>query len=280
LPGRTPTNEKGEDRRATAMDKPETLADYTKWLETERGVTISEQRRTHYEAATLSAKAELEESPLWMNLLSSLGEFNDGYLIKTSYPMLISSAPPILLIKPYGSFFAKTFRKNVLLNENWPDAPTGGWIVPSNWLSRINDVLRTSLVVKYLDAVKILADNILLLASQQRVEGRLDLEASDEGYYAGHVYLTRPFEVPRLDWDTEKVAISVEVQITTQLQDVIRKLTHRYYEERRGKTEATSERWQWEFESVEFIPNYLGHILHFLEGMIMEVRERNGRMAK
>lgn len=33
-------------------------------------------------------------------------------------------------------------------------------------------------------------------------------------------------------------------------------------------------KWQWDYESDEFIPNYLGHILHYIEGMIMEVRKR------
>lgn len=32
--------------------------------------------------------------------------------------------------------------------------------------------------------------------------------------------------------------------------------------------------WQWQYRGDQFVPNYLGHILHYIEGMIMEVRER------
>ena len=51
---------------------------------------------------------------------------------------------------------------------------------------------------------------------------------------------------------------------------------HKYYEEKRGKVSLAVERvWQWDYESDEFIPNYLGHRLHYVEGMIMDIRERD-----
>ncbi len=61
--------------------------------------------------------------------------------------------------------------------------------------------------------------------------------------------------------------------MTTQLQEVIRRLLHTYYEDKRqSKKEQT--KWQWNYNSDEFSANYLGHILHYVEGMIMEVREK------
>ena len=75
-------------------------------------------------------------------------------------------------------------------------------------------------------------------------------------------------------WDTERVDVSIEIQITTQLQEVIRKLLHKYYEDRRKRIIEEDIKWQWNYKSDEFIANYLGHILHYVEGMIMEIREK------
>ncbi len=97
-------------------------------------------------------------------------------------------------------------------------------------------------------------------------------EAREEGYYAGHVYVMHQFEIPKYPFDTEIFATKVEIQITTQLQEIIRQLLHQYYEENRKATDK-NENWQWQYKSNEFSANYLGHILHYLEGMIVEVRD-------
>ena len=71
------------------------------------------------------------------------------------------------------------------------------------------------------------------------------------------------------------IEFSFEIQVTTQLQDVILKLTHKIYEDRRQKGKDDSNKmWQWDYESEEFSANYLGHVLHYIEGMIMGVREK------
>ena len=84
-----------------------------------------------------------------------------------------------------------------------------------------------------------------------------------------------------MTWDTERIDVSIELQITTQLQEVIRKLLHSYYENVRKRAgEREDVKWQWNYKSEEFAANYLGHILHYIEGMIMEVRERQRRKEK
>jgi len=77
-----------------------------------------------------------------------------------------------------------------------------------------------------------------------------------------------------VNWDTIFIKISIELQITTQLQEVIRKLLHNYYEERRIRLKEEDLKWQWDYRSDEFATNYLGHILHYIEGMIMDIREK------
>ena len=124
-----------------------------------------------------------------------------------------------------------SFRKNILDNKDFPEPPTEGWILPENWYSRINDILRTLIVVKYLDGVEFIIEKIKSLCEQIEKDFNYTFEAREVGYYAVHLYTREEFEIPRMDWDTVKVSTSIEIQITTQLQEVIRKLLHKYYEE-------------------------------------------------
>lgn len=259
------------------------IEEYRQWLRERHGVDITDKVRNHYELVTTKMKAAFENSAFWKQLVSNLDEFNDEYIIDTGYPLLYNKLdPPILKIKPWDSFLDKTRRKNIVENPNYPKAPPDGWTLPNNWYSKINDILRTILVVKYLDGAHFLVKKTRSLCQESNNKYfSCDYEATEEGYYAVHMYITEEFEIPRIDWDTERVSAKVEIQITTQIQEVIRKLIHKYYEEKRGKVSPAAERvWQWDYTSDEFIPNYLGHILHYVEGMIMEIRDREKNYDK
>jgi len=78
-------------------------------------------------------------------------------------------------------------------------------------------------------------NKIKFICKQQGLPCRIFFEAREEGYYAAHLYTKREFEVPKVTWDTEEIEVSIEIQITTQLQEVIRKLLHKYYEEKRKR---------------------------------------------
>lgn len=132
--------------------------------------------------------------------------------------------------------------------------------------------------MKYLDGVEFLVEKIKSLDNDCKVE----FKAKEEGYYAAHIYINRIFEIPKLDWNTRKEEFLVEIQITTQLQEVIRKLLHKHYEENRKKLKADIEstKWQWDYKCDEFSSNYLGHILHYIEGMIMDIRDKQNKAQK
>lgn len=59
----------------------------------------------------------------------------------------------------------------------------------------------------------------------------------------------------------------------TELQENIVNLLHKYYEGNRKKIKS-KEKWQWNYKSEEFAANYLGHMLHYLEGTIVEIRDK------
>jgi ppGpp synthetase/RelA/SpoT-type nucleotidyltranferase len=254
--------------------KPETVSAYRDWLKETHHVEIDRGYELYYDSVTSKAKRSLETSGFWTALTESLEAYNQEYELKTGYRLFIPKFELELLLKPFESFLLKTYRKNILENESWPKEPEGGWLLPSNWFSRINDIIRTLVVVKYFDGVEFAIDKIRSLCKQQNMECGVTYEAREEGYYAVHLCTKRSFEVPKINWDTEIVEIPIEIQITTQLQEVIRKLLHKYYDQRRKMIQKSIEKWQWDYRCDEFSANYLGHILHYVEGMIMEIREK------
>jgi len=256
------------------MEKPQTITDYIEWLRDDLMVDIREQDRNYYSLVANTLMHEFKTSKFWVELLNNLRSYDQEYQIQTGYALFIPGFQPEVKVKSLKSFLEKTFRKNVLDNDAFPKEPDGGWIVPENWLLRINDIVQTLFVVRYFDGVKFLIDKIGNLSKQHKLDLLVDYEAREEGYYAAHLYVKQGFEIPKPSWDTKRVLVSVELQITTQLQEVIRKLLHNYYEKRRMMVKEPIEKWQWDYKCDEFCTNYLGHILHYIEGMIMEVRER------
>ncbi|WP_430499417.1 hypothetical protein ACQRWP_29465 [Micromonospora trifolii] len=249
--------------------------EYPQWLmlcDPKAGAPYATKGR--HETVGAKIQADVATSKAWKAISDGLREYNDEYLTTTGYQLLVNADAPPLYLKPYESLLDKSFRKNVVNNHQWPEPPASGWITPGNWYRLTNDTVRTTLVVKYLDGVDFLVKKLKETADECGHQFTVDFEARDEGYYAAHCYIGFDLEIPKIDWDTEVVRVRLEIQVTTQLQDVIRKLTHDYYERRRSRSPLGDKKWQWDYESPEFLPNYLGHVLHYMEGMIMEVRKR------
>lgn len=260
------------------LKQPKNIEEYKKWLKEQHNILIDKRLSTYYKKVTTLVKNNLESSDFWLQLINNLKEHHDEYLIKSKgYLLLLESAESInILIKPFDSLLDKSFRKNILNNKNFENPPSAGWIFPTNWLTRINDIIRTTIVVKYLDGVEFILEKLKsFLEHNCNKKCKSHLEAREEGYYAAHLYFKHEFEIPSIDFDTEFIEISIEIQITTQLQELIKRLLHRYYEKKRlRKKSKEKNKWQWNYRSNEFATNYLGHILHYIEGMIMDIRER------
>ena len=228
-----------------------------------------------YDTAVRKIHEDVRLSDSWKALNDSLGTMSQKYRIKTGYDLLVSESPLELARKPFDSFLIKTFRKNILKNSSWPKPPAQGWLLPTNWFVRVNDIVRSLLIVKYLDGVSFAAEEIESLFRSRQQRSSFELEARTEGYYAAHLYVWFPVSILGDQWDTKDLEISLEIQITTQVQEVIRRLLHEYYEERRIATQSEDSLvWQWDYKSTEFAANYLGHVLHYVEGMIMEIRDK------
>jgi hypothetical protein len=259
--------------------KPATLDEYAMWLKSEHDVESLDEHRINYETIAYQMKTAFERSSFW-SLLSEkkLRDFDEEYrLTYPDYPLLMTPDPPQLLTKSFESFLGKTFRINVLHNRNWPKEPfwlnQKSWILPRNWFSRINDIVRACIVVKYFDGVKFLASRLEGECANHDLRSDIAFQARDEGHYAAHFYIKYDCAITSLNGVAERIATTVEVQITTQLQDAIRALLHTHYESRRDQPTPTHD-WKWDHTSSEFATNYLGHVLHYVEGMIVELRDR------
>ena len=258
-------------------EPPKTIEAYREWF---AGVLNYDgvRDRDRYESASRLIREAFASGTFWCELARLLPALADDYEVKTSYSLFVADprsareALPDLTIKPFDSLVEKTWRRNALENSRWPRPPLGGWITPENWYERVGDIVRTSVAVKYLDGVTYLQRNVEALAHSLKLPCRSELAARHEGYYAAHLDVTFPVELPGQAWDTVRVRARAELQITTQLQEVIRRLLHRQYESDRVK--RSPENWEWAYDSEAFGVKYLGHVLHYLEGKIMDERKR------
>lgn len=254
----------------------EAFEQYITWLEDEPTISLDGEYETYYDDVLAAALRTIETSDAWQTLAVALPDIDGTFRLNTGFPLMTETRTvPPLKKKPYRSFLEKTFRKNVLGNSQYPDPPAGGWILPNGWFTQIRDLIRTTFLVRYLDGVQVLAEAFADHCDDGGIVHQVDFEARDEGYYAAHFLADFDCEIPRLDWDTEIRTMTFEVHIATQIQGVLQDLLHPQYEMRRLErgTDAV-QLWQWDYDSTEFKLNYLGHISHYVDGMIVGLRNQ------
>jgi hypothetical protein len=247
--------------------------DYPAWLSQQGGESI-DVCEGHYETVCRELAEKFSKCAFWTKAVAILRDVDAAYQIDYAYP-LISAGAPLLVTKPWSSFLHKTYRKNVVSNEHFPSPPDDGWILPANWFARIRDIVRTTIEVKYLDGVPLVVKALTDLAKQEGCFHQSELEARVDGYYGAHFECSFTGRIPDTTWKLYDQQVTVEVQITTAMKEVIKKLLHTFYEDSRAKSKPPSiEDISWNYSSPQFNAAYLGHILHYVEGMIIEVRKQ------
>ncbi len=250
-----------------------TREQYLDWLRASGVFDISARHRAHHDVVARALVEQVRQSVFWSRLTTQLDELDHSFMAEAG-SFLLAGREREVVSKPFDSMIDKSYRKNVVQNARWDDPPDGGWVTPSNWLERLNDPVRTMFVTRYVDGCSWLATRIEELALAIELPCHVDYEAREEGYYAVHTYVGLELPVPALTWDMVTVRCSFEIQIATQVQEVIRPLTHPFYVERRSKIEPRPKKWQWDISSDEFGANFLAHSLHHIEGLIVSVRDR------
>ncbi|OIT16262.1 hypothetical protein BL243_12305 [Ralstonia solanacearum] len=245
--------------------------EYITWT-SEMGWDWGQKTQTLFGLNSRSAQLAAQEHPFFSGLASDLKLWEDQELKRTGASLLMNLDPPKLESKPYGSVRNKSYRKNHLLNTKFPNEPDSGWITPENVFEKINDLVRGTLVCKYVDGPQRLAQLLTDRAQALDLRSKFDAEGREQGYYAYHFYVYIPVDVANDQMETATKELSVEVQLSTQLQEVLRKVTHDFYEEVRDQIEEDAGRWKWEIETNRFRAGYVSHTLHLLEAIIVQLR--------
>lgn len=257
------------------MKPKPTFNEYPEWAKATLGVAYEKSQQNLYEACLRGARdhASTLLRPLGETILTSVTE---KYRRETGSELLMPTTLAEafeLHIKPFASAVDKSYRQNVNWNDNWDGPPDDGWVTPDNWLTRFNDTVRTSLICKYLDGPRFLALEIEAWAAENGIKCRFYSQQKEVGYCAYHVYLFPRVALLDVNWGDHEAELSVEIQLSTQLQEVMRALTHEHYEKDRISSHKTDEAWQWQHTSDVFRARYISHTLHLLEGIILELRD-------
>lgn len=256
------------------MTKP-SYENYKDWLRNNHNIIINKNTEKQYRRITSKIKSDFEKGAFWSEFTQNIQEYTDEYYSERKYDLFMPQYKPEVKIKPFESLLLKTYRKNILNNKNWPNEPVNGWIFLDNCYSNINDIIRTLIVVKYLDGVEFIIEKLKLISESKNIACKEFYEAREEGYYAVHTYIEQEALIPPTkDLESQDVRMSIEIQISTQIQEVLKELLHKYYTIKRKEIIKEEKKWQWNYKHEEFTVNYLGHMLHYVDGMIMEVRER------
>jgi len=121
-----------------------------------RGVRLGPSELNYYRSLSAVLLNDVRQGSAWSSLAGAINEINDKYSVAMG-DTLLSDRNPEIVAKPYESILSKTYRKNISQNDRYPEPPDGGWRLPENWYSRINDVIRTTIANKYLDRVIVFA---------------------------------------------------------------------------------------------------------------------------
>ena len=246
--------------------------DYLYWHKQELGDELeSVDLSSRYQANVTLLKSSFETH----SFMTALSE-HFSTLAKQGLFQGSPKTPEIILaLKPYPSLLNKLFRLNCLWNRSWPTSPQNGWICYNDLYSRVDDLVRTTIICKYLDGPEIVARNIEAAAKASGLDASCSPKATDTGYYGWHAYVRFPQKLMIGDKGVDLTAIT-EFQIITQLQAVLRDLTHRFYETARSSPTVARNQSRWNYTADSFRAEYLGHTLHLVDAMILELRDTQG----
>ncbi len=111
-----------------AINKPTIRTYVDTWFYNQFRLEIDVQPQSNYESEIQKLKSEFENSDFWKELLKNLEVFNDEYyLLNNENRLLKKENYPKLVCKSFDSLIDKSFRRNIIENDYFPDPPKGGW---------------------------------------------------------------------------------------------------------------------------------------------------------
>jgi ppGpp synthetase/RelA/SpoT-type nucleotidyltranferase len=257
------------------MHRPNDLDQYQDWARQTLSSDFTDPKiKRLYETNLTNIYNTIVQDNFFVFFSSQASRWEEEYDKKTCSKLFMGSNEPRLVQKTYASAIEKTYRANILHNKDFPEEPKKGWVSHQNIFTKFNDLVRGRLVCRFIDGPAFIAKSIVEYAKENGLKYRKYSQERDDGYYAYHVYISFPAKIFDLEWNEEEIYVEAEIQITTQLQEVLKDLTHKFYEEQRVSVDKDTSKWKWDFTSSRFKVGYLSHTLHLLESIILESREK------
>lgn len=254
--------------------KPQSIEDYKNWMKSTLGHDYDSKDLNRYNANVNSTLAAMSQHKFIIALEDELPKWSLEYKQITSSGLFMRPPDLTLTSKPYESAVDKSFRINILWNKQFPKEPKNGWITPANIYSHLNDLIRTCFVCKFIDGPKFVTGKLREFSEARAQQYRIYSQERDEGYYAHHFYAWFDVPIVNSEWIMSTEKICLEIQVTTQLQEILKDLTHQYFEISRIEPMGQDEQqWKWETKSNRFRSAYMCHTLHLLEAIIVDLRE-------
>ncbi|MEO1922464.1 MAG: hypothetical protein ABGW84_11350 [Sphingomonadaceae bacterium] len=197
-----------------------------------------------------------------LRVLEDAGDLADGQSNKIKFQA-----------KSLSSVINKIYRLNCHWNRKWPHEPRAGWVKLKTCFSQMDDIVRATVVSKLLDGVQSVVDAAVLIGEEREdVCIKASPRATESGHYAWHIYVTTREDV-LIDGAAQEIDFRTEVQVITQLQSVLKGLTHPFYERSRVNEQRPTAERRWQFDEPGFRGEFLGHTLHLVDAMILELKK-------
>jgi ppGpp synthetase/RelA/SpoT-type nucleotidyltranferase len=260
---------------------PATDEEYVIWARRVLRVDFNDRSvELSYDLNATFALATAQSHDFFKGLDNFLKESSEAYQAQKHADLFMGGPSEVkLVLKSYTSAVNKSFRHNIVSNKNFDHPPEEGWVTPADWFSTFNDIVRSTVVCKFIDGPQFLAERLKAYATVLRLDSNYTSQQKDDGYYAYHFYVNIPVEL-LINGTPSFVNVKIEIQLTTQLQEVLYKITHRYYEHLRNQRAVDPSKWKWEIDSNRFRAGYVSHTLHLLEAIILELRDSDDAVAE
>lgn len=259
----------------------EILEDYKEFLEiyTQSSSSVLEK---YYDDVVGIMAFDFEQSKFLNKLNDNLKLYNEEFISKYNFELFEKTDNVKFLKKPYNSMIEKCFKRDILekdvlkifFERNFDELEKYIEHTPLNCYSKFKDIIRTRITTKYMDGALFFLDKLKKLVDEFELKSDEDYKAQDDGYYALHLNVNYTFEIPDFKRNTMKCDSQVEIQINTSIQNLLIGLTHKYYATSRHRLVEPDIEWQWKSDCDEFTPYYLGHITHFIEGAMVNIRNK------
>ncbi len=259
-------------------DPKPSFENYPKWATEHLDFDFSEETKNRFGANTATLLSQIRTCPFYEELQAFMIEVDREYESKHHVKLLMTTNTPEFVEKSFENTINKSYRSNIIENWKFPQAPKWGWTTHDNVYTQFQDLIRTTIFCRYLDGPAYLAEKLLELAKKHNLNAEVRSQERDSGYYAYHFYAKLPATYFNQTWGVTNAEVAFEIQITTQMQEILRELSHSFYEEHRISLED-NQQWKWDHAAPRFRASLMGHTLHLLEGVILELRNKKNETA-